>query len=164
MYSAERRLVVNTENQKFDFQQAVKDLQAGKPLFCQEGFLTPLVKSLPEAAFEGKFESHLGKEVTPNRRNGKSKKTIQSMDGNFEFETPRNRASTFLPQLVKKHQTTITDEIEQKLIALYGLGMSYNDISAHLKGMYGVAISNSTLNAETRQDHQHSQRVASQTA
>ena len=140
---------MNTEEQDFDFQQAVKDLQAGKPLFGQEGFLTPLVKSLTEAALEGELESHLGKEITPNRRNGKSKKTIQSMDGNFELETPRDRAGTFSPQLVKKHQTTITDEIEQKIIALYGLGMSYNDISAHLKEMYGVAISNATLSAVT---------------
>ena len=140
---------MNTEKQEFDFQQAVKDLQAGKPLFGQEGFLTPLVKSLTEAALEGELESHLGKETTPNRRNGKSKKTIQSMDGNFELETPRDRAGSFSPQLVKKHQTTITDEIEQKIIALYGLGMSYNDISAHLKEMYGVAISNATLSAVT---------------
>lgn len=140
---------MNTENQEFDFQQALKDLQAGKPLFGQEGFLTPLVKQLTEAALEGELESHLSKEVIENRRNGKSKKTMKSMGGSFELETPRDRAGTFSPKLVKKHQTTITDEIEQKIIGLYGLGMSYRDISAHLKELYGIDVSNGTLSAVT---------------
>jgi len=57
-------------------------------------------------------------------RNGKSKKTIKSLNGNFELSTPRDRSGTFSPQLIKKHQTTLSDEIEGKIIALYGLGMS----------------------------------------
>lgn len=140
---------MNEENPDFDFQQALKDIQNGKPLLGQEGILTPLIKKLTEAALEGELDSHLGREVAANRRNGKGKKTIKSMDGNFELNTPRDRAGTFSPQLVKKHQTTLTDEIEQKIIALYGLGMSYKDISAHLQEMYGIDISTGTLTAVT---------------
>ena len=65
------------------------------------------------------------------------------------METPRDRDGTFSPKLVKKHQTTLSDEIEQKIIALYGFGMSYNDIAAHLKEIYGLEISNGTLSAVT---------------
>jgi putative transposase len=77
------------------------------------------------------------------------RKTIKSLNGNFELETPRDRDSTFSPKIVKKHQTTLSDEIEQKILALYGLGMSYNDIAAHLKEIYGLEISNGTLSAVT---------------
>jgi transposase-like protein len=51
--------------------------------------------------------------------------------------------------LVKKHQTSLNDEIEQKIIAMYGLGMSYQDISGHLKEIYGLEVSTGTLSAIT---------------
>lgn len=50
---------------------------------------------------------------------------------------------------MKKHQTIISDEIEQKILALYGLGMSYKDISGHLREMYGLDFSTGTLSAVT---------------
>jgi putative transposase len=118
---------MNKENSDFDFQKALKAIQAGQPLMGKEGILTPLIKNLTEAALEGELESHLGQEIAANRRNGKSQKTIKSLNGNFELNTPRDRAGTFSPQIVKKHQTTLNDELEQKIIALYGLGMSYKD-------------------------------------
>ena len=137
------------EDNEFDFQQALKDIQAGKPLLGKEGFLTPLIKTLTEAALEAELGSHLGQEIAANRRNGKGAKTIKSLNGNFELRTPRDRDGTFSPQLVKKHQTTLNDEIEKKIIALYGLGMSYKDISSHIEEMYGIEISTGTLSAVT---------------
>jgi len=53
------------------------------------------------------------------------------------------------PQIVKKHQTTISDEIEEKIISMYGLGMSYRDISAHIEEIYQVSISTATISAVT---------------
>ncbi|MDD9305207.1 MAG: IS256 family transposase [Desulfobacter sp.] len=137
------------ENTEFDFQKALKGIQEGKPFTGKGGVLTSLIKNLAEAALEGELESHLGQEVSANRRNGKSKKTIKSLDGKFELETPRDRAGTFSPQIVKKHQTTLSDEIERKIIALYGLGMSYNDMASHLQEIYGLEISNATLSTIT---------------
>jgi putative transposase len=134
---------------EFDFQKALKGIQEGKPFTGKGGVLTSLIKNLAEAALEAELDSHLGQEVSANRRNGKSKKTIKSLDGNFELETPRDREGSFTPKIIKKHQTTLSDEIEQKIIALYGLGMSYNDIAAHLKEIYGLEISNGTLSAIT---------------
>jgi putative transposase len=140
---------MSKENNEFDFQGALKAIQAGKPLLGKEGILTPLIKNLTEAALEGELDSHLAEEVTANRRNGKSKKTLKSLNGSFELNTPRDRDGTFSPQLVKKHQTTISTEIEDKIIALYGLGMSYKDIAAHLQEMYGLDVSTGTLSAVT---------------
>lgn len=137
------------EKPEFDFQQALEELQKGKALLGKEGILTPLIKQLTEAALEAELDTHLSQEITGNRRNGKSKKTIKSANGSFELQTPRDRDASFSPQLVKKHQTTMSDELEQKILALYGLGMSYKDISAHLKEMYGVEISTGALTAIT---------------
>ena len=97
-----------------------------------------LIKNIVEATLEGELDSHLGQEISSNRRNGKSKKTIKSLNENFELETPRDRDGTFSPQIVKKHKTTLSDEIEKKIIALYGLGMSYNDMASHLQEIYGL--------------------------
>jgi transposase-like protein len=137
------------EDVDFDFQEALKAIQSGKPLMGKDGILTPLIKNLTEAALEGELESHLGQEIAANRRNGKGKKTIKSLNGNFELNTPRDRTGTFSPQLIKKNQTTLNDELEQKIIALYGLGMSYKDISCHLQEMYGLEVSTGTLSAVT---------------
>ncbi len=137
------------DSEDFDFQKALKAIQSGKPLTGKDGVLTPLIKNLTEAALEGELDSHLGQEIAANRRNGKSKKTIKTLNGSFELNTPRDRASTFSPQLIKKHQTTISDEIEEKIIAMYGLGMSYKDISSHLEDIYGIAVSKGTLTAIT---------------
>lgn len=137
------------EDHDFNFQKALKAIQEGKPLLGKEGILTPLIKNLTEAALEGELDSHLGQEIAANRRNGKSKKTIKSLNGSFDLKTPRDRAGTFSPQLVKKHQTTLNNELERKIIALYGLGMSYKDISTHIQEMYGLEVSAGALSAVT---------------
>ena len=80
-----------------------------------------------------------------------SKKTIKSLNGNLELNTPRGRARTFSPQLMKKYQTTLNDEIEQKIIDLYGLSMDYKDISGHIQEMYSLEVSIVTLSAVTDQ-------------
>jgi len=72
-------------------------------------------------------------------------KTIKSHAGTFELNTPRDRAGSFEPQLAKKHQTHLTDELERKIIALFALGNSYQDIRGHIQDLYGIALSNGTL-------------------
>lgn len=138
----------------FDFdefqQETIARLKAGEPLLGKEGLLTPLVKQLLEAALEGEVETHL--EVTPeekNRRNGKSRKTVQFSAGSFELETPRDRNGSFQPELVKKRQTRLGNSIENKIIALYALGMSYRDITDHMQEMYGLELSPAFLSSVT---------------
>ena len=136
-------------NEKFDFEQALEALKAGKPNTGKDSVLGPLVKQLTEAALEAEIDTHLAQEVAPNRKNGKSNKTMKSSSGSFELDTPRDRAGTFEPQLVKKHQTHFSDEIESKILSMYGRGMSYQDTSGHVEELYGISVSTATLSAIT---------------
>ena len=141
------------EEVDFDFDEILEEFRSGKKLTGKGGLLAPLIKQLTEAALEAEVESHIANDVlggTKNRKNGVNKKTIKGTgDGTFELESPRDRNGTFEPQIVKKHQTTISDEIEEKVISMYGLGMSYRDISSHLEEIYQVSISTATISAIT---------------
>ena len=136
-------------SEKFDFDKALAALQNGQDLTGKDGILTPLIKQLTEAALKAELESHLEQDENPNRKNGVSKKTIKAPSGSFELDTPRDRAGSFEPQLVKKHQTHLTDEIERKIISMFGVGMSYQDIAAHVAEMYGLSISNAMISSVT---------------
>lgn len=61
--------------------------------------------------FETELDSHLAQKLTVNRKNSKSTKTIKSLNGSFELNTPRDRDGSFSPQMVAKHQTAISDEL-----------------------------------------------------
>lgn len=102
----------------------------GQDLTGKDGILTPHIKRLTEAALKAELEAQLAGDDAPNRKNGNTKKTIKSSTASFELETPRARNGTFEPQLVKKHQTHRTNEIERKILSLFSLGMSYQDIAA----------------------------------
>ena len=104
----------------FNFDDALKQLQSGKPLTGLDGILTPLIKQLTEAALQAELDQHLAQQrqsdesSTTNRKNGYTRKTIKAPSGNFELDTPRDREGSFEPQLVKKHQTRLTDEIDHQ--------------------------------------------------
>ena len=133
----------------FNFEDALSALQSGQALTGKEGILTPLIKQLTEAALAAELDNHLADEGMANRKNGRSKKTIKSPSGNFELSTPRDRSGGFEPQLVKKHQTHMSDEIERKILSMYALGMSYSDISGHIEDMYGIGVAAATISAVT---------------
>lgn len=133
----------------FDLEAAIKGLREGKDLTGKDGVLTPLIKQLTETALQAELDNHLAEKDTPNRKNGSTPKKVKSPAGSFELQTPRDRAGTFEPQLVKKHQTHLTDELERKVLALYALGTSYQDIRGHIQDLYGIELSNGTLNAVT---------------
>ena len=137
----------------FDFNEILNQFRSGKRLTGKDGLLAPLIKQLTEAALEAEVESHIANDVlngNRNRKNGVNKKTIKGLsDGSFELETPRDRNGTFEPQIVKKHQTTISNEIEDKILSMYGLGMSYTDISSHIEEIYQVSISTATISTIT---------------
>jgi transposase-like protein len=136
-------------SEDFDFDKALKALQSGKAITGKDGVLTPLIKKLTEAALEAELDSHLAQDVLPNRKNGKTKKTVKSTAGPFVLDTPRDRAGNFEPQLIKKHQTSVNDEIEAKILSMYGLGMSYRDIATQVEDLYGINVSTATLSAIT---------------
>lgn len=126
------------ENTGFDFDNAVTDIMNGKRISGKDGVLAPLVKQLVEAALQAEVESHIAQELfagNKNRKNGTTSKRIKTEDGSFTLDTPRDRAGTFEPQLVKKNQTHLTDDIEKKVLSMYSLGLSYADIAKHIEDM-----------------------------
>jgi len=133
----------------FDMDAALQALREGKDLTGKDGILTPLIKQLTEAAMQAELEDHLANDTLPNRKNGTSKKTMKSPAGSFELDAPRDRSGSFEPQIVKKNQTQLTDELERKVLALYALGNSYQDIRTHIEDLYSMKLSNGTLNAVT---------------
>ncbi|CAB0151210.1 hypothetical protein PSI9734_01623 [Pseudidiomarina piscicola] len=133
----------------FDMEAALKQLREGKDLTGKDGILTPLIKQLTEAAMQAELDEHLADKDQPNRKNGSTSKSVNSPAGSFELNTPRDRAGSFEPQLVKKHQTHLTDELERKILALFSLGTSYQDIRMHIEDLYGISVSNGTINAVT---------------
>ena len=81
--------------QNFDFNEALKAIQSGKPITGSDGVLAPLIKQLTEAALSAEIDSYLEQNPIGKRRNGYSKKTIKSAVGSFELETPRDRNGEF---------------------------------------------------------------------
>ena len=140
------------EQTQFNFNDAVKDIMAGKNINGKDGVLAPLIKQLVEASLEAELDSHITQDIfngNKNRKNGKTTKIIKSTTGNFELNTPRDRAGSFEPQMIKKNQTHLTDDIEQKVLSMYGLGLSYRDISKHIEDIYQIELSPSTITAIT---------------
>ena len=135
-------------NETFDLNEALEAIKAGAKIDGKDGVLAPLIKQLTEAALEAELETHLGNEIR-NRKNGKSSKTMKSSVGEFELDVPRARNGTFEPQFVKKHQTHMSDQIEQKILSLYALGNSYTQISEHIEDFYGIHFSKATISAVT---------------
>jgi len=136
------------ENKDFNFNDAVQDIMNGKNISGKDGVIAPLVKQLVEAALEAELESHIRQDIffgNKNRKNGSSGKRIKTTSGEFNLDTPRDRAGSFEPQLVKKNQTHLTEDIEEKVLSMYSLGLSYRDISKHIEDMYKIELSTGTI-------------------
>ena len=140
----------------FDFSQfqkeAINKLKSGQSLTGKDGILTPLIKEILEAALEGEMDSHLSdckEEGISNRRNGRLKKIIKTGTGSFELETPRDREGIFEPEIVKKRQTGLNESLDNKVLSLYALGMSYEAITDHLSDMYGLEVSTAKISLIT---------------
>ncbi len=131
-------------------QEAVKGLYAGKPLLGADGVLSAMVQRIVQASLSGEVQAHLAQPAeTSNRRNGYTAKRLKTSVGEVDIATPRDRAGTFEPQLVGKRQRVLNAELDQKILGLYSLGMSYRDISRHLREIYGVETNEATINAVT---------------
>lgn len=136
-----------------DFKSDVlSQLKEGQALTGKDGVLTPLIKALLESALEGEMDAHLAEErddSVSNRRNGKSSKRIQSSTGSFDLTTPRDRTGSFEPEIIKKRQTVLNESLDNKILSLYGIGMSYDAISEHLAEMYGLEVSSAKISLIT---------------
>ena len=94
------------EGNKFDYdrfkREAVEGLRSGKGFSGKDNVLLPLLKDFLEGALDGEMTDFLTNKEEPNRRNGKTTKTVRTESGSFELETPRDRNGDFEPELVQK--------------------------------------------------------------
>lgn len=130
---------------------ALGQLRSGKSLTGEGGVFAPIIKEFLESALSAEMEGHLDEEERGygNKRNGRSSKTLKTSSGAITIETPQDRHSTFNPQIVKKRETILADNLAPQIIGLYGKGMSLRDIASHIKEMYDVEISAMTLSEIT---------------
>lgn len=145
------------EEEKFDYEafnkQLIEDIRSGKSLIGKDGIFTPLIKMALEGSLKAELEEHLDatRQAEKNRRNGKTSKTVKSQLGSFELDNPRDRNGTFAPRIVEKRQIKLSKDFDEKIISLFGLGMSYSDIQKHFKELYDYDVSDGTISAITDQ-------------
>jgi putative transposase len=130
---------------------ALEQLMSGRSLTGKDGVFAPLIQQFVESALEAEMSNHLSEEgkLTGNKRNGKGSKTLKTSSGSVKISTPQDRNSSFEPQIVKKRETVLADNLAPKIIGLYGRGMSFRDISKHIEEMYDTEISHNTLSEIT---------------
>ncbi len=109
-----------------------------------------------ENGLDAELEEELGyskydykNKKTDNSRNGHSSKTLRTSFGEVEVDVPRDRNGEFDPVLLKKNQTSISQDVEEKILSMYAKGMTTSDIEAHIKDIYGLEISDTTISRIT---------------
>ena len=128
----------------------VDDMQDMKSVFKEmvgEVLENGLEAELDEDLGYSKYDYH--NKNTENSRNGYSHKTVKTSAGEVEIAIPRDRNGEFEPQIIKKNETSLSGDIEEKIISMYAKGMSTSDISAHIEDIYGLEVSDSLVSRIT---------------
>jgi putative transposase len=140
--------------------QLLASYEKPEDLTGKDGILKELTARLLSRALEGEMTDHLGYQKHAQRaddatnvRNGTRSKTLKTDQGELEIEVPRDRESTFEPELVKKRQTRFAG-FDEKILALYARGMTVRDIQGHLEELYGVDVSPSLISSATSAVHE----------
>ena len=111
-----------------------------------------MVGEVLENGLEAELDDELGyskydyrNKDTENSRNGYSRKSVKTSAGPVEIAVPHDRNGDFEPQIIKKNETSLTGDIEEKIISMYAKGMTTNDISYHIQDIYGIDVSDSLI-------------------
>jgi transposase-like protein len=141
--------------EEFDYKafqvKALDQIKSGKPLFGKGGAFAPLLENLLNAALEGEMDAHMSEEerLTGNRRNGYTSKQVQSELGAVTVHTPRDRASRFEPEFIKKRERILAEGVADRIIGLYALGNSTREISDWMEENLGNRVSAETISSIT---------------
>src|SRR6187431_3109681 len=119
-----------------------------KTAFDPNGLLDGLKKALAERALNAEMDHHLTGGGEANSRNGYGKKTVVTDTGKIELEVPRDRRSSFDPQLIAKYQRRFPG-FDDKIVSMYARGMSTREITGHLRELYGIDVSPDLISAVT---------------
>jgi transposase-like protein len=118
--------------------------------------LKDLFKDSLQEMMNAEFESTMGyekndrKQKKTNYRNGTTSKNLKSEYGEFDFETPRDRNNEFEPIIVPKNKRDVSG-IEDKIISLYGRGMTTREINEQIQDLYGIEVSATMVSNITNQ-------------
>ena len=109
-----------------------------------------------EDGLDAEMDEHLGydrydtkEKETDDSRNGHSSKTLLTSFGDMPIQVPRDRKGEFDPVILKRNQTSISQDVEEKIISMYAKGMSSTDIGDHIRDIYGIEVSESTVSRIT---------------
>jgi putative transposase len=120
-----------------------------KTAFDKDGLLDELKKALAERALNAEMDHHLDAgEGCGNRRNGYGRKTVLTGTGKIALDIPRDRLSSFDPQLIAKYQRRFPG-FDDKIVSMYARGMSTREIQGHLRELYGIDVSPDLVSAVT---------------
>ena len=127
-----------------------------KKVFSSEGLMAELKKALAERMLNAEMDHHLDNEATvepegssgSNHRNGYSRKTILTENGQIDLEIPRDRRGTFEPQLIAKYQRRFPG-FDDKIVSMYARGMSVREIQGHLRELHGIEASPQLISTVT---------------
>ena len=119
-----------------------------------------IMRDMMSVLLEGVLDEELNEELgyskydyrnkeTDNSRNGHSRKIMRTSYGDMDIAIPRDRKGEYEPQLIPKYQNTVTQDMEEKIISMYAKGITTGDIEAHLKELYDLDISDSTISRIT---------------
>ena len=141
--------------------ELLKNYEKPEDMLGKEGIFKSLQKALLERILNAELTNELGYEKhasagnnSGNSRNGYSEKTLKGEHGNLTIDVPRDRNGDFEPKIIPKNHTRF-DGFDEKIISLYGRGMTTRDIQAQLKDLYGVEVSAgliSTVTAEVMEE------------
>lgn len=133
----------------------LKDYKTPEEILGEDGLLKQLTKAVLERAMQAELSEHLGYEKhdssgdnSGNSRNGKSHKTLKGEFGKLPIDVPRDRNSSFEPQIVPKGQTRFSG-FDDKILSLYARGMTTREIQSHLEEIYKVEVSPALISSVT---------------
>ncbi|MBM2716341.1 IS256 family transposase, partial [Mesorhizobium caraganae] len=122
---------------------------AASAAFEQGGLLDSLKKALTERALNAEMDHHLaGYDGAGNTRNGYGRKTVMTETGKLAIDVPRDRQSSFDPQLIVKYQRRFPG-FDDKIVSMYARGMSTREIAGHLHDLYGIDVSPDLISTVT---------------
>ena len=147
--------------QKQAMREMMKDYLKNNDVQVKNGTdVNSVMRDMMSVLLEGVLDEELDEELgyskydyrnkdTDNSRNGHSSKTMHTSYGDMEVAIPRDRNGDFEPQVIKKYQNTVTQDMEEKIISMYAKGMTTTDIESHMRELYSIDISDSTISRIT---------------
>lgn len=147
----------NDSPQKAEMREMMRDYLKKNDVSVKSGtdvnaIMRDMISVILEGALDEELDEKLGyskydyrNKETDNSRNGHSQKTMHTGYGDINVSIPRDRNGDYEPRLIKKYQNTVTQDMEEKIRSMYAKEITTGDIESHMKELYDIDISDSTI-------------------